>query len=173
MSLDASANGSPASLAHTISELERRVLTLETSVADMKDTKGLEDRIADRVKAKLPSPAPTQPPSFQDVSFPIPSVDTLFATARTTWAFLEVLSELKLLFWMLVDRRYHMGWLTRVICIGLLLAILTSGLWLPFAFDNIVGHLWEKLINLLIGFVMFFILHYELRRYREWRKGQS
>ena len=138
-----------------IVELERRLDAVEAKVA---------------VLSQSP-PAPPEPPtmpSFKDISLPIPSVESLVNTAKTTWTLIAMFNELKMLFWTLFDRRYHMAWLTRLVITFILVAILLSHWWLPFAFDNVIGRLWEKVINLLLGFVMFFILHFEMRRYQEW-----
>ncbi len=151
-----------------IAELENRVRTLETKVAALPSVEQIETRITEQVKAMPPPVEPPVMPSFKDISIPIPSLNTLVNTARTTWTLIEMLNELKMLFWTLFDRRYHMAWATRVIVTVLLVAILLSHWWLPFAFDNVIGRLWEKVINLLLGFVMFFILHFEMRRYQEW-----
>ena len=49
---------------------------------------------------------------------------------------------------MLVDRRYHMGWLTRILTIGLLVFILASHFIWPFArLDMIFSPIWDKLID--------------------------
>lgn len=157
-----------------LAELERRVGELENKVAAMPDAQKLEERVTENVKASLPPPVdPTQAPTFGDISVPIPSVDNIVTAAKTTWTLIDMLGELNMLFWTLFDRRYHMAWITRIVSIILLVLILTSQYWLPLAFDNPIGRTWEKLINLLLGFIMFFILHYEMRRYREWRKGRG
>jgi|ERR1043165_3734067 hypothetical protein len=157
--------------ARALAELECRVQALELRVASLPDTRQIEEHVTERVKASLPVPPPVepvQPPSFKDITLPIPNVQTIVTTAKTTWTLFEMIGELKLLFWTLVDRRYHMAWVTRVITIALLVAILTSHWWLPFAGIEIIGGLWEKLINLAIGLVMFLVLHHEMRRYQEW-----
>lgn len=156
-----------------LAELERRVQTLETQVAALPSVEQIDTRIVEQVKAipPPPPPAPTDPPSmpsFKDISVPMPNLQTLVDTAKTTWTLFQMLNELKMLFWTLFDRRYHMAWVTRVVITFILFAILLSHWWLPFAFDNVIGRLWEKVINLLLGFVMFFILHFEMRRYQEW-----
>ncbi len=154
-----------------LAELERRLEALETKVAALPDAQKLEEHVTERVRASLPPPVdPVQPPTFKDISLPIPNVDSIVSTAKATWTLFEMFAELKLLFWTLLDRRYHMAWLTRVIVVVLLAAMLTSQWWLPFAWDNLVGRLWEKIINLVLGFVLFFVLHFEMRRYQEWLK---
>ena len=150
-----------------LAELERRVETLETKVAALPDAKQIEDR----VKASLPPPVdPTAPPSFKDIALPIPNVDMIVSTAKTTWTIVEVFGELKTLLWMLIDRRYHMGWLTRVVTIVLLMVILVSHFIWPFArWDMVLSPVWDKLIDLVLGLILFMFLHFEMRRYKEWR----
>jgi hypothetical protein len=130
------------------------------------------------VKAGLPPPLPPPPPpvdpsqapSLRDISLPIPSAQSIVDTAKTTWALFEMLNQLKMLFWTLVDRRYHMAWLTRVLTMGLLIAIVTSQWWVPFAsYDNVISRLWDKTIDLFLGIILFMILKFESRRYQEWR----
>jgi hypothetical protein len=150
-----------------LDQLERRVEVLETKVAALPDAKQIEDR----VKASLPPPVdPTLPPSLKDIALPLPSVDGIVATAKTTWAIVEVFRDVKLLFWMLIDRRYHMGWLTRIVTIGLVTVILVSHFIWPFArWDMVISPIWDKLIDLVLGVILFMFLHFELRRYKEWR----
>ncbi len=145
------------------------MLALETKVAAMPSVADIDTRITEQVKANPPPPVKLPAmPSLQDFTVPLPSYQSLADTARTTWTLFAMFNELKLLFWTLFDRRYHMAWATRLIVGVILLAIVFSHWWLPFAFDNIVGRLWEKTINLLLSFVVFFLLHYEMRRYQEW-----
>ncbi len=156
-----------------LGELEARVKSLEGTVATLQDTRQLEERITEKVAAQLPKAPPpdhTGPPTLRDITIPVPDVSTLVNAARTTWMMIELLGEMKTLFWMLVDRRYHMAWFTRFWAIALLVMILTSQWWFPFAFDNFVGHFIEKLLNLFLGLIMFLILHYEMGRYRTWLK---
>jgi hypothetical protein len=150
-----------------LADIEARVLALETKVASLPDTRQIDERI----KANLPPPIdPTQAPSFKDIELPIPSVETLVTTAKTTWALVEMFAEMKTLLWMLVDRRYHMGWLTRLLTIGLVILILVSHFIWPFArWDMVVSPIWDKLVDLVIGLILFMVLHFEMRRYKEWR----
>ena len=95
-----------------LADLERRVHVLEAKVAAIPDTNQIEERVAQRVKASIPPPGdPSQAPSFQDIELPIPNMQAMIATAQSTWTLIEMLGELKMLFWTLVDRRYHMAWM--------------------------------------------------------------
>ena len=59
----------------------------------------------------------------------MPNAQTIVATAKTTWALFEMLQELRTLFWTLLDRRYHMAWLTRFLAITLLLVMILTSHW--------------------------------------------
>jgi hypothetical protein len=153
-----------------LAELDRRVQTLETKVAALPDAKDIESRIKASIPPSPPPIDPSQAPSFRDISLPMPNVQTLVATAKTTWTLFEMIGELQTLFWTLFDRRYHMAWITRFITITLLVLILTSHWWAPFAvYDNFVSHLWDKLIDLALCLILFMVLSFETRRYKEWR----
>jgi hypothetical protein len=159
---------------HALADLERRVQSLETKVAALPDVKHVEDRITAQVKASIPPPVPpidpTIPPGFKDIEMPIPSMQSVVNTAKTTWMFFEMLAELKLLFWTLFDRRYHIAWITRLITIVLLIMILTSDYWFPLAtYDNFISQRWDKIVNLLFCLILFLVLNFETRRYKEWR----
>ncbi len=149
-----------------LDDLERRVQTLETKVAALRDAREIDERI----KANQPPVDSAGPPSFKDIELPIANVQTVVATARTTWALVEMLAEIKTLLWMFVDRRYHMGWLTRLVAIGLMIAILVSHWWVPFGgYDNVASRLIDKCADLVLGLVLFMFLSFETRRYKEWR----
>lgn len=150
-----------------LADIEARVLALETTVASLPNATQVEERI----KANLPPPVdPSRSPSFKDIELPIPNIQTVVAGAKTTWALFEMLHELNMLFWTLLDRRYHMAWITRVITILLLVMILTSHWWVPLAgFDFWISHVWDKIIDLLFGLLLFMVLSFETRRYKEWR----
>jgi hypothetical protein len=154
-----------------MAELDRRVQTLETKVASLPDSRQIEDRIVERVRSSIPPPIdPSQAPSFKDISMPMPNVQSIVATAKTTWMLFEMAAELKTLFWTLLDRRYHMAWITRFITIALVVSIMTSHWWAPFAvYDNFISHLWDKVIDLVLGLILFLVLSFETRRYKEWR----
>jgi hypothetical protein len=172
-SMDAEVN--PTS--QLVAELERRVVALEAKVAAIPDQKHLEMHITERIKATIPLPAapsnPTQPPSMKDISVPIPSLDAIVETAKTTWTLLEMVAEFKALFWTLFDRRYHMAWLTRFITITLLVMIMTSQWWVPLAKVDVIGPVLDKIADLLLCLVLFMVLSFETRRYKEWRRGRG
>ena len=169
---DPSVNGSTAML-QTLAELERRVQALETRVAALPDAQQMEERVAEKVIAGLPPPPPpidpAPAPSFRDIEIPMPSVQTVVKTAKATWLVFEMLAELRMLFWTLFDRRYHVAWITRFITISLLVLILTSQWWVPLAKVDYIGGLLDKIADLLLCLILFTVLSFETRRYKEWR----
>ena len=160
-------------VSHALADLDRRVQSLETKVAALPDEKQIEDRVTEKVKAGLPPPPPpvdpTAAPSFRDFEIPIPNMQTVVATAKTTWMFFEMLGELKMLFWTLFDRRYHMAWITRFVTIVLLILIVTAEWWVPFARIDYLGWVVTKIAEFVLGLILFLVLSFETRRYKEWR----
>ena len=168
-----------AALLRTVRTLEDRVRVLEGAVAGLQDTKHIEDRITDRVVTRLPvappAPAvdPTRPPSLGDIALPLPSAATVTAAVRSSWAVVEVAREARTMFWMLLDRRYTMAGMTRVVVIVLLALIFTSGLWLPLSSLPVAGTVLNKTVDLLLAFLLCPILVRETCRYKEWRAGRG
>lgn len=161
------------SAAPAIAALERRVQAIEIELAALREARSIDARMAETVKAGLPAAEGAQAPTFKDIALPIPDVDTILATAKTTWTLFEMLNELNMLFWTLFDRRYHMAWFTRFLTIVLVVLIMTSHFWAPFAvYDNFISHLWDKVIDLGLGLILFTVLSFETRRYKQWRAGR-
>lgn len=165
------------STSQTLAELERRINVLEAKVAAIPDQKHLETHITERIKATLPPQSPpsnpTQAPSMKDISVPIPSLDNIVEAAKTTWTLLEMAAEFKALFWTLFDRRYHMAWGTRFLTIALLVMIMTSHWWVPLASINFIGPVLDKVADLMLCLLLFMVLIFETRRYKEWRRGRG
>lgn len=173
LSTEPSSDGSASAdaMLHALAELERRVHALESKVAAIPDSRQIEKHVTERDKASLPPPPvePSQAPSFRDIEIPIPSAQSLVNTAKATWMLFEMLGELRMLFWTLFDRRYHMAWLTRFVTIAILFLILTSQWWVPLAKVDYVGPVLDKVADLLLGLILFTVLSFETRRYKEWR----
>ena len=69
--------------------------------------------------------------------------------------FLDVCRDLLAIFWMFVDFKYAAAWPTRLLTLILLAAMLTSSIWNPLAYLWLVGPWLDKLVDLLLAFVMF------------------
>ncbi len=70
---------------------------------------------------------------------------------------------------MFVDPRYNLGWLARLVPLVLLVAILTSLIWIPgiHLMPDWIAQLVSKIIDLILAYFFFKILIREARRYRE------
>jgi hypothetical protein len=166
----------------SLTDLEPRVRRLEEAVAVLQDCKPLEDRIVERVSEQLNRnrshpvrdttsliieagrqllPTPLEPPNQT-------APPALPGPRRRSWFLLDLLAEARAILRMFVDPRYRMGWAGRTIPLVLIALILTSSFWmlgtgLPLG----VGTVIDKTLDLVLAFVLFKILAYEARRYRE------
>lgn len=174
-------NGGPAT-----PSLERRVRCLEDAVAALQDTRQLETRIADRVADRvnrsqmnalresaglaieagrrlLPLGA-GQSASARD----IPG-QTSGRPLRQLWLLFDVYDELRAMFRMFVDRRYHLSWTAWIVPLVLVAAILTSWIWVPgtMLLPGFLGTVLDKTVDLMLAFLAYKILSREAGRYRE------
>ncbi len=189
-SADPPRNAAPLS-ADLPGPLEERVRRLEDALAQLVDLKGIETRVAERVAERLErdrkaSPRSSPPPAGA-IQAPLASpaavlVDVgqrLLAAApqavparppgppQQTWLLAELLAEARAIVRMYVDPRYSMPWLGRLLPLALLAAFITSYYWAPFTSVPVVGWLLNKVLDLVLGFVLFKVLGHEARRYRE------
>jgi hypothetical protein len=183
-----------------VAALEERVRQLEQLVATLQDTHALEERVVERVSARVkPAPSgsvresagflleagrqllpsavsvlaeqggqaevPAATPAQPATSPPAP-------TRRRPWLLFDAYAELRAIVRMYLDPRFRLTWAARVVPLILLPAIALSGLWLPgttllnkITLD-IVGTLLEKVVDLLLAFVLFQVVHREATRYR-------
>jgi hypothetical protein len=169
----------PQPLERSLLELEGRVRALESSVAALGDTRQIEERIAVRLSAQAPR-VPVAAVIEAISAKPLPSAvrgmvdmatqpSTLRQVAQSSWLAIDMVQELVTIGRMLLDPHYHTAWSTRFFVIVFTIAIFTSGLWVPLSSVTGIGTVIEKLVNLLLGGVMFLALFCETRRYKEWR----
>ncbi len=158
--------------------LEQRVRRLEDALAQLQDPK--QRTVVPVAKVSAPPTARLAPPSTTDPSLPaatalvVAGAHLLTGTppqapaSRHLWLLFDTIAETRAIARMFVDPRYKMSWLGRLVPLVLLLAFLTSRLWAPGAplgehfFAVIV-----KAFDLLIGYLLFKVLTYEARRYRQ------
>jgi hypothetical protein len=156
--------------------LDVRVSRLENAVAQLQDTKELEDRVAERVARRLKRNN-ADATGFVDSSkhpMPPPTADDIAALAppRTGWLgwtlFLEMIHELRLIGRLYFDRRYRPTWLGRIAPPVILVMILLSYFWIPFSsiMPRFIETPTEKIVDLLLAFVLIKILVREVNRYR-------
>jgi hypothetical protein len=169
--------------------LEQRVRCLEDAVAMLQDTKRVEERIVERLSRRLKRDAPgsskepagvvvdagrqllpaalsfirTQADNAEEASAGSPP------PAPRSWLVFEAYTEARAMARMYVDPRYRLTWSAKVVPPVLLLAILTSWIWipgtylLPFALVAVV----VKVVDLVLAFLAIKVLIREVRRYRE------
>ena len=84
------------------------------------------------------------------------------------WLLLDALAELRGMYWMFFDPRYHLSWAARLAPLGFVALIFTSYYWTPgTSLPFFVGTVVEKLCDLILAYFLFKLLSYESRRYRE------
>jgi hypothetical protein len=150
----------------TAGTLERRIQRLESEVDALKDTRVLEDRIAVRVTERLQKTMRSEAFTAAGRST-IPDTDvTKTPRARYAWLFVDMLADARLLFVMLLDRRYGLAWTTHLVVWFFIPAILTSGWWFPLAYIPLLGVYLDKEFDLLLAFCVYKALSRELHRYK-------
>lgn len=166
--------------------LEQRVRHLEDAVAQLQDTEQLEERVAtrvtDRISQNFPIAVaqPAEPGGFfgrlPRALLPL-SVTTINPTAAEGTAsqprglriLFDWLAEFRAVWRMYVDSRFRLTWVARVVAPALLVAILTSWIWLPVAgwLPSMLATLYVKVADLVLAFFLYKALSREARRYRD------
>jgi hypothetical protein len=164
------ADADPPSLERSLLELAGRVRALESTVAALGDTRQIEERVAERAMAQASKlsvasvveafSAKPLPPAVQDLVGVATQPSTLKQVAQSSWLAFDMVQEVVTVGRMLLDRRYHMAWITRTLVVLLLIGIFTSGLWLSWL---------DKIFDLVLAGILFLALFCETRRYKAWR----
>jgi hypothetical protein len=171
--------------ASPVAALEQRLQRLEDAVAQLQDTRPIEERVvervADRINRNRTHPIrdtttgiiieagrhllPAALPPVQDQTAR-PSI----AKSSMMWTGLlwELLVELRAIFCMFVDPRYRLGWPTRILSVVLLVAIATSRFWPPMSMlPDLMSSILDKVVDLGFSYILWKILIHEARRYRQ------
>jgi len=169
----------PQPLERSLLELEGRVRALEHTVAALGDTRQIEERITERVAAQANKVSVASvveafstkplPPAAKGLVAVATQPYTLRQVAQSSWLAFDMVQEIVTIGRMLLDRHYHTAWITRFLVIVFAIAIFSSGLWVPLS--SVPGI--EKLVNLLLGGVLFLALFCEARRYKAWRASAN
>jgi hypothetical protein len=91
----------------------------------------------------------------------------LSSGVRRTILFFDMLTEARAIWCMYTDPRYKMSWAGRLVPLMLAVFLLTSAFLVPGAQITGVGTIIDKLADLIPAFILFKLLSYEARRYRE------
>jgi hypothetical protein len=168
--------------AAALTPLEQRLRRLEDALAQMQDVNGLETRVAERVTGRLMTQAPVAPvpaPSsaladFGKLILQAPAAvarsfrnSPVAVGARRAWLIQDALAEARAILRMFVDPRYRLSWTGRILPPLFLGLVLTSYYWLPGTSVPIFGYLFNKVADLALTYVLYKLLAYEARRYRE------
>jgi hypothetical protein len=168
--------------------LEERVRMLESAVAALQDTHALEYRLAERLGQQMQAAVTSEAERLAEtrlqagssaaeaVPQPVPQAVPLGMPFSLRAKFVdlplllvEICREAVAIFRMFFDLHYKVAWSTRLLTIILLPAILLSAWWAPLAHLPVVGEIVDKLVDLVLAFVMFKALSREARRYMESR----
>ncbi len=155
--------------------LENRIHRLETELAQMRNSSAAESRFAQRPVAAAAQESgglwgrllgSSGPAKTSRAAAALPSL--VPPSVRHTWLLFDALAELRAMYWMFFDPRYHLSWTARLLPLILLALIFTSYYWtpgtsLPFPIGTVI----EKTSDLILAYFLFKLLSYESRRYRE------
>jgi hypothetical protein len=182
---------------HSLENLDFRVRRLEDAVANLQDTRPMEDRVAERVSvrlARLQAPATRDPaPLIVEAArrlLPSVTVEAIRTNAppqdaspvnppsgTSRWFVLDAYYEGLAMVRMYLDPNYRMAWKARFVPLILLALILTSWLWLPgsFVLDKIssnIATIYVKFVDLVLAFFLYKFLSREARRFLQYEASR-
>jgi hypothetical protein len=158
--------------------LEQRVRRLEDAVVQLQDTRPLEERVVERVTARVRvSAAHDGPPAAVPVAEAPPQAVPVLPVVtappmRPLGLLRETLAELRSMIAMYVDRRYRMTWTGRLLPAVLLGLLMLSLYWFPglllvYSVSPTLSMLLDKIVDLVLAYILFKLLAWEAKRYRE------
>jgi hypothetical protein len=172
---------------HTVAALEERVRSLEETVAALKDTRKLEDRLVERVTRRVERKQPASaiqaptaalanagkhlvPVAVAAVQAQANAADAQISQPGSPWLIVDIYSELRAMLRMFLDARYrvfYMTWQTKVFPPVLLGIMVLCWLWLASLPLGFLSTILDKMVELLLAFFLYKVLSREARRYRE------
>jgi hypothetical protein len=172
--------------AQPLTPIEMRIRRLEDALAQLQQMRAAELRVTtgQSPRSAAPVAAPTASPPQQAPTDKLWDIGVRALTApaevarafsqppgdprsRRGWLFFECVTELRAILRMFTDPRYRLSWAGRIAPIALTVLILLSGWWLPLYYVPIFGNVLDNAVNLVLAYVLFKLLAYEARRYRE------
>ncbi len=172
-----------APVAVPVASLEQRIRRLEDALAQIQESRSGEHRVTARA-GQSPAPASAAEPAMQAptdklwefgkrvLESPVEAAKSLAgstpeARASLAWLFKEAITEARAIFRMFTDPRYRLSWTGRIAPPVLTFLIVSSWWWVPFTSLPVFGSILDKAIDLVLAFVLFKLLAFEARRYRE------
>jgi len=173
--------------------LESRIQRLETELAQLRTAQARDSRFAVAQPADATPPAAAPDPAAAVVRRPgrfwtdlgsrltAPSapaaappraagLSSLVPPAvRRSWTLWEAITELRAMYWMFFDPRYRLSWAARLAPPVILVLIVTSLYrWMtPATALPYIGMVIDKIVDLVLAYILFKLLSNEARRYRE------
>jgi hypothetical protein len=173
-----------------VAALEERVAQLEQQIAALQDTRALEERVVERVTAQvqpatgvresaglllqagrhlLPAAVSVLAEGAAPPAAPAPSAAP--TPLRRRWLLHDLYADVRAIVRLYLDPRFRLTWQARLAPLILLPAIILSWYWLPgtgllSALPFNIDRLYDKIVDLLLAFVLFHVLHREATRYR-------
>jgi hypothetical protein len=164
--------------------LEMRIRRLEDALAQLQAMRGAEHRVTAQpgraavAEAAPAAPAPQAPTDKlwefgkRVLSSPGETARALAAASgndrvRAGWLFVEIVTEARVIWRMFTDPRYRLSWTGRIAPPVLVALVVVSSWWVPLTGIPVFGMILDKVIDLVMAFVLFKILGHEARRYRE------
>jgi hypothetical protein len=167
-----------------VEALEQRVRRLEDAVAAIQDTQLMEDRVVERVCARVeraPFPPlresagmvvtaarmlmPKTVDSVPGDGAAAASADGAPTDAGRPWMIVGVLNELRWMLRMLTDYRYRMTWTGRsVLVVAIIVCVLS---WFMISGLPVVGGLIDRVVLILAAVVTYKAMTREVARYQE------
>jgi hypothetical protein len=153
-------------------DVEQRLRRLETAVAALQDTQLMEERVAERIAQKTKR-SPLN--ALRDTATVIvdaskalvptgsaSSTSNAPPTDKTGWLLIDLWSEVRTFGKMLFDHRYPFSYAGRFGPVIIACAYVFSWMFL----GGIVGSILERLIDIVLAFVLYKIMSREVQRYR-------
>jgi hypothetical protein len=165
-------------VARSADDLEDRLRRLEETLSRMAQAPPAP-RPAEQIRPKTPAgPAEARGSFLSNIgkkllaaavvpSGPVTIADAAADPARAPRPVRDALAEARAIYRMFVDPRYRLSLAGRLVPLGLVLAIVTSYIWVPGTSIPFLGRLLDKVVDLVLAYVLFKFLGHEARRYRE------
>lgn len=171
-------NGLSVEVPPTQAALEERIHKLEAIIAKLQDTRELEERVAQRLNIQVEQERSRQsaaalavvgkhvlPVATQLMQSSVIVADKTGAKLRMPWLFWEFYQDGRTMIRMLFDKRYRLSWTACLVPLMVLLLMLFS--WFTIGAIPVVGGIMDKLVFLVLAFLLYKVLLRETERYRQ------
>lgn len=166
-----------------LASLQERVGRLEDAVAQLRDTRQLEERILDQLAERVnhrQALAPREPtnviidaarhylpavPALEDQGRKQDAQAATPSTHRRPWFLFDLLGEARTVWRMYFDPRYRLSWPAVVVPVVAVVFMLGSWFWLGSIL--VVGPVLDRVFILALAYIVYKVLSREAQRYRQ------